>query len=300
MRYTIAALALAVLLPSTAAAQESEVSRQTFTFLDNWLDVAVLADAPGTLQLVRGSRGRIDVAARAQQGFAGYGLGGDLTRRLDLTALGADNAQYIVVVPEHVSVRVHLPDGTTATVPSRGTGAVFRWLAAPPAEAGTGLGRGNPYPAAIIDGAAPAADELPVFAEAAAAARAATLPDGMIIAHTTAWSPGTVDIPDLGAVRSLDLRFEGTVFRIAASRPLAVAPGDRNRFELRLDGEPVDVILYVPPASGPFAVHAAGVPIAESRAGRVEALCGNVLIQSPTQDQTWLSFRPRGGRIECH
>lgn len=289
-----AALALAVLLPANASAQELETSRRIFNFLESWLDIAVVADAPGVLQVVRGARGRVEVAARAQNGIAGYGLGGDLTRRLDLTAVGAENAQYIVVVPEHVSVRILLPDGTSATVQSRETGATFRWQAPPPV---LGAGGSGQFP--VMDAAAPWADGYRAAAEAAHAAPAPTRVDGFLVAHTTRWLPSLVEIPDLSAVRTLDIRFEGDAFRIAASRPLHLEPGDRSRVELRLTGEPVDVVLYVPAADGPFAVHASGVPIAKLEAGQPQALCDGVVIQQPGAGRTWVTFHPQEGRLDC-
>jgi hypothetical protein len=298
MRRTITALAaLALVLPAPAAAQELEVTRRSFNFLERWLDIAVVADAPGVLQVVRGARGKVEVAARAEQGFAGYGLGGELTRRLDLTAVGAQNAQFIVVVPEHVSVRIFMPDGTSATVQSRETGASVRWLAPALAPGANAPGRIDSSP---IGSGTPHYDGFggpePSFVPAPAAE---VVPPGMVVAHRTAWLPSRVDIPELASVRSLDIRFEGSDFRVAASRPLLVEPGDRSRFELRLVGDPLDVVLYVPASADGFGIHAGGVPIVESRAGAVTALCEGVVIQRSEAGRTWLSYRPADGRLQC-
>jgi hypothetical protein len=99
----------------------------TATFLEDRLVVAVHAEAPGELQVVRGQRGRIEVAARSRDGFAGFGLGGSYTRQLRLTAVGSDEVQYLVVVPEHVAVSVQLPSGASTQVTDSDGVATYHW-----------------------------------------------------------------------------------------------------------------------------------------------------------------------------
>jgi hypothetical protein len=269
MRPAIAVLAFAaILLPSAASAQEQDVTRRSWTFLDSRLDVEVIADAPGVLQVVRGERGRIEVAARSRDGFPGFGLGGNFTRQLRLTAVGSESVQYLVVVPEHVSVRVHLPQGGTMSLAPRAASGTYRWGA---------------------DDNTRTAVPLPL----------PTTAGGLYVAHAATWAPAVVDIPDLSAVRQLSLRFEGGEFRVAASRPLSVAPGSPASFQLDVSGEPLDLMIQIPRGRASFTLRSGDVVIAEIRGGIPRALCGNVIIQDPTEHQTWLTFHPQAGRLSC-
>jgi hypothetical protein len=290
MKNTLAFL-LAAALPAAAGAQQ-DVNRRTFTFLENHLEVAVLADAPGVLQVVRGELGQLEVAGRASEGFAGYGLGGHLTRQLRLTAVGAEAAEYLVVVPEHVNVRVHLPDGTSADLPPRAPAATYRWAAAAPTARYGWIGdRYDPGPYR------PSLDVPELTSREPQLRR--TVAGGLFVVHQAQWAPAVVDVPSLSAIRSLDLRFEGSDFRVATSRPLTLQPGDAAHFIMQADGEPLDVLLFVPHGTGRFLLRAGGIAVAEVVAGRPRALCGSVIMQQPSAVQTWLSFRPDAGRLDC-
>src|SRR5690606_26989643 len=81
--------ALMLALATPVAAQEHEVARRTFTFIENNLTIEVLGQSPGALHIVRGQPGQIEVAARAADGIAGFGLAGEARDRLKLTAVGA-------------------------------------------------------------------------------------------------------------------------------------------------------------------------------------------------------------------
>jgi hypothetical protein len=275
MRPAITLLAVvALLLPAAVSAQERDVTRRSWIFLDNRLDVAIIADAPGVLQVVRGERGRIEVAARSRDGFPGFGLGGSHTRQLRLTAVGAGDVQYLVVVPEHVSVRVHLPHGASVSLAPRAPAGTYRW-------------------GAQEDGAAErvayGATDMP----------APTTAGGLFVAHAATWAPASVDVPDLTSVRSISVRFEGGDFRVASSRPLAVSPGNRSVLQVDVAGEPLDLVLYVPRGRNTFVLRSGTNTLVQSIAGVPRALCGNVILQNPTEHQTWLTFHPQNGRLEC-
>lgn len=263
------ALALALVLsPAAAAAQESEVSRRSFTFIHDRLVVTVVGGSAGGLQILRGQPGRVEVAARSRDGFPGFGLGGTMTRELRLTAPGAEHVQFLVVVPERVTVTVRLPDGRSAQPPTSGDVASYAW--------GTGE--------------APQVTQLPLMP---------TTANGLYLIHSTRWAPSVVDVPELDAIRSLAVRFEGSEFRIAASRPLSMEPGSNSRFSLRVSGDMTDIVIYVPRGSAAFQLRSGDTPLAELMSGRPRALCGNVAIQTPTRAQDWLTFYPRDGALDC-
>jgi hypothetical protein len=301
MKSAIAVLAAAsVLLPTAIAAQESDVSRRSFTFTESRLEVAVVSAAPGELQIVRGSRGRLDVAARSADGFPGFGLGGRITPQLRLTTAGSGQVNYLVVVPERVAVRVALPDGRTADLPASAQASAWRWAAsaevqpptgvpAEPVAPGTGRGSrgGASYSWQTLLDAPPEGVVGP-------ADPGRSLP----VSYASSAVPAIVDVPDLAAIRSLGLRVEGTEFRVAASRPLVLEPGSRSRFDILVAGDPIDLILYVP-ATARFTLLSDGMPVAEAVAGQARAHCGNVVVLAPSAGQSWLSFHPQNGRLDC-
>lgn len=136
-RVALATLATIVLpatftaaLPATAAAQtqDTETIRRTYTFLGDRLSVRVDGAVPGTLRVIRGESGRIEVAGRVRHGLAGFGLSSRNGHVLHLTAVGGEHADYILVVPDAVRVEVRLPGNPVAEV--IGTfqdAASFRW-----------------------------------------------------------------------------------------------------------------------------------------------------------------------------
>ncbi len=111
------ALALATLAaPAVAQQRDDETIRQAFTFLGDRLTVWVEADAPGTLRMIRGQGGRLEVAGRARDGFAGFGLSDRVGDELHLTAVSAESVEFLVIVPASVRVTVRLPDRPVAEV----------------------------------------------------------------------------------------------------------------------------------------------------------------------------------------
>jgi hypothetical protein len=279
MKQILAALALAAILPASADAQR-DVTRRTYTFLDNRLVVAVLAEAPGELQVVRGQRGRVEVAARSRDGFAGFGLGGDYTPQLSLTAVGADAVQYLVVVPEHVSVSVQLPRGATAHAPDRDGIATYRW------------GTTDIPDADRMDGGT---------ADFAAEQRITpTTTAGLYVVHSgRGLVPDLIDVPNLASIRSVSVRVEGDDFRVAASRPLALTPGDRGHMLIRVDGQPLDLVLFVPRGSSGLEIRSGSRRIADVRSGRPQSYCDSSVVQQPTPHQDWLTIFPSNGSITC-
>lgn len=269
-KLALIAAAAGLALARPAGAQESDVTRRAWTFLEDRLRITVVGEAAGALQLVRGEPGRVEVAARSDEGLPGFGLGGTLTRELRLTSVGASDVRFLVVVPDRVLVTLELPGGDTRVLSSTASAASFDW-----GERGTDTFR---------------TDALPL---------APTLANGLYLVHATRWAPAAVDIPDARGVRSISVRFEGADFRIAATRPLALRDGDRRRLVLSLPGEPIDLVLYVPRGAATFVLRAEDVVIAELLGGRARTRCSGVIIQRPTPAQEWLTFHPSTTGIEC-
>jgi hypothetical protein len=277
MKHILTALVLAAALPGAADAQR-DVTRRAYTFLDDRLVVAVHAEAPGELHVVRGQRGRVEVAARSRDGFAGFGLGGDFTRQLRLTAVGAETVQYLVVVPEHVHVSVLLPRGGTAHGADRDGVATYRWgedAAGREMRSDTDADR----------------DILPIMP---------TTAGGLYVVHSARGRiPSLVDVPDLASIRSISIRVEGDDFRVAATRPLALTSGDARHMVIRVNGEPLGLVIFVPRGSSGFLLRSGNQRIADVSAGRPRSYCGSTVLQQPTPHQDWLTVFPADGSMQC-
>jgi hypothetical protein len=263
--------ALVLLVGSTAAAeaQEYDVSRRSYPFLEERLTVLVETEVPGTLRVLRGGRGQVEVAGRSPDGFVGFGLGGDIRQHLRLTSVGGAHVEYLVVVPEHVRLTVQLPDRAGTDVAPRQESAVFRW----------GLVTGKDENGAAL--------LLPTHG-------------GMYRVHTSTLAPAFVDIPDLASVRSISVRFGPGDFRIASSRPLSFDPGSgRAGIVLRVAGDPTAIVINVPTGTPSFTVRAADRTLVSIAGGRPGSNCAAVAVQQPTREQMWFNFYPQRGRIEC-
>lgn len=131
LRHTLfLGLTLLLALPQVAAAQErdSGIFRQVFTFVDDRLTVKVDVDTPGTLRMIRGQGGRLEVTARARDGFTAADLSEQAGDELLLTAVGSEDVEFIVVVPDGTRVLVRLPDRTVAEVfGTRARSATYSW-----------------------------------------------------------------------------------------------------------------------------------------------------------------------------
>lgn len=259
-------VALLVLTSGTASSQEYDVTRRSYTFLGDRLVVQVESEVPGTLRVIRGEGGRVDVAGRAREGFVGFGLGGELTQQLRLSAVGGIEVEYLIVVPEDVRLTVQLPDRRGSDLGPRQRSAVFHW------------GPEDRISESVL---------LPTHF-------------GLYVVHSSTWAPASLDLPDLAAIRSVSVRFEGGTFRIAASRPLTLQPGaPQAGIELRISGEPVDIVVHVPVGTAPFSVRAAGQRLVSVAGGRPTTSCTGVAVQQPTSHQVWFNFYPQAGRVSC-
>jgi hypothetical protein len=299
MKSAIAFLtAASVLLPTATRAQDTDVTRRTFTFTESRLDVAVVSAAPGELQIVRGERGRLDVAARSVGGFPGFGLGGRMTPQLRLTTAGSGQVSYLVVVPERVAVRVSLPDGRSADLPPSASASAWRWAAVSEILPSTGARSEPVTPGTARAGTGGSGFSWTPLLENATRTGAADPGPYLPVAYASTIVPQVVDVPELASIRSLSLRVEGTEFRVAASRPLVLEPGSHSRVQILIAGDPLDLVVYVPPAA-PFLLLSGGQPLAETVGGRATPHCGNVVVIEPSPRQSWLSFHPQDGRIDC-
>jgi hypothetical protein len=55
----------------------------------------------------------------------------------------------------------------------------------------------------------------------------------------------------------------------------------------------------VPRGRAPFTLRSGGVALASFGGDRAEALCRNVVIHNPVPHQTWFTFYPQAGRLDC-
>lgn len=290
-RWAGTALAALLLAPAPAVAQDWGVVRQSYLYADTRLVVDVRADVPGEIQIIRGSRGWLDVAARADQGIAGMALGGHRREELVLTSMGAGRVLYLVTVPENARVDVRLPGSRM--------GQAF-W---PPRDMVRYTWGGS---TAASSPASPRAEEAPPHGgRAAHTARLARDADaasaeGAYTAFASPRAPARVEVPRGAAVRTLIVRFEqADGFRVAAERPMSVTGTGQRRLRVHPRGEPVDLVLVVPRGTRDFALHFGGAEVLRVDDGQAHALCGPVTDQRLEGGERRFSFSPPDTGMEC-
>lgn len=275
-----AALLLALATP--VAAQEREVARRTFTFINNDLTIEVLGRSPGALHLVRGEPGQIEVAARAKDGIAGFGLAGDARDRLKLTSVGAERVTFLVVVPSDLRVRVELPEQPVAEIfGSLDQAASYSWLGAAEQTA---------------PGPAPAPPPPPGDGSASAAS---FVDEGLYVSYARIRAPETVAIPDAAALRSIAVRWEGREFRVAGNSEVGVLERGTRALELEADGRATELVLSVPAATRDFVLRVGDAPALVLEEGRAAVLCSPVIDQTLDGSRRWFTFTPENGKLAC-
>jgi hypothetical protein len=269
MRASWLTLALAVGTAAPAAAQ-NDVARRSFNFFNNDLIIEVLDRSAGELRVIRGGNGRVDVAARALGGFAGFGLGGIVNDRLRLSAMGAYRVEYIVSVPDNIRLQVQMPNGDL-TPAQGGSEATFRWDAMP-AEGG-----GNPPE--------PAPE----------------LPAGTVLTYVNAQTPQVIGFPDVDRVRSIEVRVAGRDFRIASSRPMALSQRatDQIVINVRGDVDPVDLVFFVPPTATRFGIRVGDEVALMAGEGDIESYCAAAQEFTAPDGSHGVRLTPANGRLDC-
>ena len=278
MRYSALLAGFAVIsLAVPAAAQDFDpgVSRRMFTFLDNTLTVEVVANTPGTLQIVRGEAGIVDVAARVAGGVSSAALGGREENALRLTAVGGNKADFIVVVPEDAQVRVKLPNKKGSEIGATRPGGTFTW---PSAELTTNAGG--------------------VTGVSASKSRP---PTGPMIAYSSATAPTLLSIPTLTTVRTVRVRIADSNFEVGGNRPMNVDRANANAqyVEVETSREPEDLVLTIPLTTREFTLRLGGQTALAIRGQEVLAYCEPVTEQKLAGGVRWFTFSPEAGRLTC-
>ena len=273
MRYS--ALLAGFVVVSTAvpaAAQDAGISHRTFTFLDNTLTVEVVASAPGTLQIVRGEAGIVDVAARVAGGLSTAALGGREENALRLTAVGGDKASFIVSVPEDAHVRVKLPNKKGSEIGATRPGGTFTW---PSPEQTTN---------ASVTGVS-ASKARPV--------------SGPLIAYSAPAAPIMLSIPTLTTVRTVRVRIADAPFEVGANRPMGVSRANAQYVEVVPSNEPEDLVMTIPVSTRDFTLRLGGSTALVVRGVEVLAYCEPVTEQRLAGGVRWFTFSPEAGRLSC-
>lgn len=262
-----------VLVASNAQAQEYQLSRRSFTFLDNTLTVEVIADMPGQLQVVRGEPGRIDVAGRVPGGLPAFALGGREENQLRLTAVGGDHADFVVIVPEDAMVRVKLPDRNWRQIGMNENLGEYSW----------GLSQKSSTSAAV----------RPVSYHRTIA------PATPAIAYQDALPPRTLNVDGLNSVRTVSVRFEGPSFHVAGNRQMSVQEGDPAHVVVRTGSEVQDLVVTVPLGTSDFKLLLAGKTAMNVVGGEIRVYCEPLTEQDLGMGRRWYTFAPEMGRMTC-
>jgi hypothetical protein len=263
---------LAVALATPASAQQWQVARDQFAFAGRQLTVHIEAEDQGTLRVIRGPAGSVRVAGRADTGITAAGL--TANEHLTLTATGYGPIEYVVTVPERVWVTVHLPDRPPESMGTMDRSGTFQWEATVH-ESASALPVRMPGPDPLLNQPS-----------------AYTVLAGPV-------TPRVVSLPDLTNVRSVTVRVEGSSFRVGASRPLALRPGDAHHVEIRPGGPPMELIVLVPAGTDGFTLEAAGASALVVDRGGLAVFCSPNTRQWLSGGRGWVTFTPVGGTLDC-
>jgi len=258
-----------------------------YTFIDTELTVNVDTDAPGTLQLMHGQAGQVEVTGRALHGMAASALSDGNGSTLRLNALGADRVEYMVVVPSNVYVQVKLPDRDVPETFSTMAGSkTYTWKATPGRSGGMDTEGAVGYSSgeeAVAEEVAPRAPSGPA----------------LFTTYTDASAPEVVSFPSAAVFRTLTVRLEGARFRVESSRPMTLRKGDPKSIAIRPAGPPMDVVLVVPADTKDFVVEVGGQPAMAVVQGRPMSMCTPVVEQLLAGDRLWYTFSPVDGMLSC-
>lgn len=267
MKYYFLTSALILVAAMPAAAQNGSFARRQFTFLDNDVTIEVQADMPGTLQVVRGEAGVIDVSGRVPGGMPAFALGGH-GEKLRLVAVGGDYADFIAIVPENVYLRIHVP-GKNGDVGSTRPGGTFRWP-----------GRdGSPAPSA--------AQSLP------------PAPMGPVVAHSAENAPRVLTIPRLANVRTVTVRLQASSFQVGGNYYMSVVNGGSDNVEIRTSSNVDDLFVNVPAMTRDFTLRLGGHAALNVHGSEVSTSCEPVAEQSLPDGEHWFTFTPEAGVLRC-
>lgn len=270
---------LVLALATPVSAQQWQVARDQFAFAGRQLSVHVDAEVEGTLRVIRGPSGVVRVSGRSDAGMTVAGLTAD--EHLTLTAAGDGPVEFVITVPDRVWIDVRLPDRplgeSMGTMDRAGT---FQWGAAVTETEETGPELGAPGPAA------------------GGPAQPAVTRDGFTV-FADDWTPSTVTLPDLTNIRSVTVRVEGTGFRVGASRPLVLYPGDRNHMEIRPSGPPMEIVVVVPAGTTGFSLSVGGSTALMVDGDQITVLCSPSTRQWLSDGRGWVTFTPAVSRLDC-
>jgi hypothetical protein len=269
MKSILYASILTLAAAAPAAAQEYGVNRRLFTFLDNEVTVEVTAETEGTLYVVRGEPGRLEVSARVDGGMSTFALGGRDGTTLRLTAVGGDNANFIVVVPEDTYLRVRLPNQKNGEVGSSRPGGTFTW---PP----------------------PDADQY------AAAPMMMPAPEGLATAHVAEVAPRVLNVPRLNSARTITVQLQAGLFEVGGTRWMSVKNGSTTNVEIRTGSTSEDLFINVPSGTRDFTLKLGGKTAMVIRGPEVTTYCEPVLEQILYGGAAQrFTFTPEMGRLRC-
>lgn len=270
------AIGFALALGTSGTAQEAFV-RHTFSFLGTRLTIAAPGDVSGTLRLVRGTAGRVHVAARAVGGLAVASLAENGGDRLTLTAAGADRVEYVVVVPANAWVWVQLPGRPLAEVfGPLSDAAAYAWdreTAAPRSAAAMEAG--------------------------GAAAATYTRERAPLLLYSAGVPPRSVAVSDPAGIRTLTVRIQGPRFRVQGSHPMALRRGAPDALVIQPPGPPMDLVITVPPHAVELTLHLGTAVALRIARGRATAFCSPLLQQTLEDGRVWFTFTPDRGRLTC-
>jgi hypothetical protein len=267
-KHIVLSLLLAAISYGTVRAQDA-TDRRSFPFFDAHLTIEVHAAGAGTLEVLRGGRGRVEVTGRTEDGILAFGVPRTTGGPLRLSAAGGAAVRYVVVVPEGVLVNVQLPDQPNLMPGAAYPMDVYRW-GATPSEA---------YGITPVMGAAALTE---------------------VLAEPTA--PAEVALPNLTGIRRIGVRIEGSTFRIASApavQATSALAGNARRIDLQQGNETTELEVFLPAGTQDFILRVGGNELFVIRAGQPRTDCSPLTTQRLPDGRRWFDFAPQEGRLIC-
>jgi hypothetical protein len=193
---------------------------------------------------------------------------------LSLTAVGAQRAEFLVVVPSYASVDVRMPKHDLAE--SFGTMqkiANFKW--------------GDEAPPA-----APARAEAPPTTPAPGSA-------DLTPAYSAVSAPHMLSVVRPADFHTATIRLEGARFELATDRPLDMEAAGTGVLEVRPTGAGENLVVKIPSSTTDFVFQVGGRPALIARNGVWKSLCTSVTEQSFPDGRRWWTFAPTRTDSDC-
>ena len=121
----------------------------------------------------------------------------------------------------------------------------------------------------------------------------------MLLSHSSRAVPRVLSIPEYAAMTQLDVKFEGSDFRISTSRPVSVQPGRADEILFRTGNDPISVVVMLPQFTRDFRLVLGDKTAIEVVGGDVHSYCQQLIDQKLPDGRRYFTYHPAGAGLVC-